>query len=101
MSALCYPYGAGITCVCDEGGHIYKCFPEIKAEGVGAGGLSSAAEICALAIGVARCVSARQGPGQCLALVVFLAHGWSPRGGGVWVTDRFPNLWGAAALSVV
>ena len=38
MSSLCYPYGAGITCVCDEGGRIYKCFPEIKAEGGGGGG---------------------------------------------------------------
>jgi hypothetical protein len=37
MSALCYPYGQGITCVCDEGGRIYKCFPEIKSDS-GAGG---------------------------------------------------------------
>ena len=45
MSALCYPYGAGITCVCDEGGRIYKCFPEIKAEGGGAGGARSSGDL--------------------------------------------------------
>ena len=39
MSALCYPYGQGITCVCDDGGRIYKCFPEIKSDGApGSGG---------------------------------------------------------------
>jgi hypothetical protein len=26
---LCYPYGEGITCVCDGAGRIYKCFPEL------------------------------------------------------------------------
>ena len=45
MSSLCYPYGAGITCVCDEGGRIYKCFPEIKAEGGGAGGARSSGDV--------------------------------------------------------
>ena len=29
MSSLCYPYGSGITCVCEEG-KIYKCFPDLK-----------------------------------------------------------------------
>ena len=29
MTSLCYPYGSGITCVCDEG-KIYKCFPDLK-----------------------------------------------------------------------
>ena len=33
MSKLCYPYGSGITCVCDTKGRIYKCFPEIDADG--------------------------------------------------------------------
>ena len=33
MSKLCYPYGSGITCVCDMKGRIYKCFPEIDADG--------------------------------------------------------------------
>ena len=32
MTSLCYPYGSGITCVCDEPGRIYKCFPDIKSE---------------------------------------------------------------------
>ena len=32
MTSLCYPYGAGITCVCDEPGRIYKCFPDLKSE---------------------------------------------------------------------
>ena len=32
MSSLCYPYGPGITCVCDDSGRIYKCFPELKSE---------------------------------------------------------------------
>jgi len=44
MSSLCYPYGPGITCVCDDGGRIYKCFPEIKSEhgSRGAGGVTGA-----------------------------------------------------------
>ena len=44
MSSLCYPYGPGITCVCDDGGRIYKCFPEIKSEhgSRGAGGVAGA-----------------------------------------------------------
>ena len=29
MSTLCYPYGGGITCVCEEG-RIYKCFPDLQ-----------------------------------------------------------------------
>jgi len=38
MASLCYPYGSGITCVCDEG-RIYKCFPDLKSEtGVAGGG---------------------------------------------------------------
>ena len=32
MTSLCYPYGSGITCVCDEPGRIYKCFPDIKSD---------------------------------------------------------------------
>ena len=32
MTSLCYPYGAGITCVCDETTRIYKCFPDIKSD---------------------------------------------------------------------
>ena len=31
MSVLCYPYGNGITCVCDEA-RIYKCFPHLKSD---------------------------------------------------------------------
>ena len=23
---LCYPYGRGVSCICDNRGHIYKCF---------------------------------------------------------------------------
>ena len=39
MQSLCYPYGSGITCVCDRG-EIFKCFPDLKSEpGGGAGGL--------------------------------------------------------------
>ena len=36
MSTLCYPYGEGITCVCDGGGKVVKCFPDLgvdQAEG--------------------------------------------------------------------
>ena len=29
MSSLCYPYGGGITCVCDGVGKIFKCFPDL------------------------------------------------------------------------
>ena len=29
MATICYPYGSGITCVCD-GPNIYKCFPDLK-----------------------------------------------------------------------
>ena len=29
MSTLCYPYGGGITCVCEEA-KIYKCFPDLQ-----------------------------------------------------------------------
>ena len=32
MTSLCYPYGAGITCVCDDTTRIYKCFPDIKSD---------------------------------------------------------------------
>jgi len=32
MTSLCYPYGSGITCVCDDSGRIYKCFPDIKGD---------------------------------------------------------------------
>jgi hypothetical protein len=32
---LCYPYGEGITCVCDGAGRIYKCFPELGKENYG------------------------------------------------------------------
>ena len=35
MSALCYPYGGGITCVCDGVGKIFKCFPDLGVEQVG------------------------------------------------------------------
>ena len=35
MSALCYPYGGGITCVCDEVGKIFKCFPDLGVEQAG------------------------------------------------------------------
>ena len=31
MASLCYPYGSGITCVCDDG-RIYKCFPDLKSD---------------------------------------------------------------------
>ena len=37
MTSLCYPYGSGITCVCDEPGRIYKCFPDIKQDNHKAG----------------------------------------------------------------
>jgi len=32
MSQLCYPYGEGITCVCDGSLRIYKCFPELESD---------------------------------------------------------------------
>ena len=32
MSQLCYPYGGGITCVCDEVEKIFKCFPDLEDE---------------------------------------------------------------------
>ena len=34
MQSLCYPYGSGITCVCDRG-EIFKCFPDLKSDSVG------------------------------------------------------------------
>ena len=37
MQSLCYPYGSGITCVCDRG-EIFKCFPDLKSDGGGGGG---------------------------------------------------------------
>ena len=37
MQSLCYPYGSGITCVCDRG-EIFKCFPDLKSDHVGGGG---------------------------------------------------------------
>ena len=37
MQSLCYPYGSGITCVCDRG-EIFKCFPDLKSDNVGGGG---------------------------------------------------------------
>ena len=47
MASLCYPYGSGITCVCDEG-RIYKCFPDLKSEAgqpPGGGGAESPGDI--------------------------------------------------------
>ena len=38
MQSLCYPYGSGITCVCDRG-EIFKCFPNLKSDSGGGGGL--------------------------------------------------------------
>ena len=32
MTSLCYPYGGGITCVCDNLGKIFKCFPHLGEE---------------------------------------------------------------------
>jgi len=32
MSTMCYPYGSGITCVCDGGGNIFRCFPDLGQE---------------------------------------------------------------------
>ena len=37
MASLCYPYGSGITCVCDDG-RIYKCFPDLKSDAGPPGG---------------------------------------------------------------
>ena len=37
MQSLCYPYGSGITCVCDRG-EIFKCFPDLKSDTIGGGG---------------------------------------------------------------
>ena len=37
MQSLCYPYGSGITCVCDRG-EIFKCFPDLKSDHVGGPG---------------------------------------------------------------
>ena len=37
MQSLCYPYGSGITCVCDRG-EIFKCFPDLKSDSLPGGG---------------------------------------------------------------
>lgn len=28
--SMCYPYGMGVSCICDARGRIYKCFPSHK-----------------------------------------------------------------------
>lgn len=35
---ICYPYGRGVSCVCDSRGHIYKCFADTMPGGGGGGG---------------------------------------------------------------
>ena len=27
---MCYPYGMGVSCICDARGRIYKCFPNLE-----------------------------------------------------------------------
>ena len=29
--SMCYPYGMGVSCICDARGRIYKCFPSLDA----------------------------------------------------------------------
>jgi len=33
--SLCYPYTAGVVCICDGRGRIYKCFPDASPDAVG------------------------------------------------------------------
>ncbi|XP_059087357.1 uncharacterized protein LOC131883801 [Tigriopus californicus] len=28
--SMCYPYGMGVSCICDNRGRIYKCFPNLE-----------------------------------------------------------------------
>ena len=28
--SMCYPYGMGVSCICDARGRIYKCFPSLE-----------------------------------------------------------------------
>ena len=41
-AVLCYPYGVSITCVCDNTGSVYNCYPT-NYKGKGGGGSGSAA----------------------------------------------------------
>ena len=36
--SMCYPYGMGVSCICDSRGRIYKCFPSLEAIQAAAGG---------------------------------------------------------------
>ncbi len=36
--SMCYPYGVGVSCICDSRGRIYKCFPNALDVGGGGGG---------------------------------------------------------------
>ena len=37
--SMCYPYGMGVSCICDARGRIYKCFPSLEGlQGGGSGG---------------------------------------------------------------
>ncbi len=36
--SMCYPYGMGVSCICDGRGRIYKCFPNPMDMNAGAGG---------------------------------------------------------------
>ncbi len=45
---LCYPYGPGVSCICDSRSRIFKCFPSSAAldgTGVGAGGAGGAEDL--------------------------------------------------------
>lgn len=35
--SMCYPYGMGVSCICDVRGRIYKCFPSLDSIQGGAG----------------------------------------------------------------
>ncbi len=35
---MCYPYGVGVSCICDARGRIYKCFPNPLGDVGGGGG---------------------------------------------------------------
>ena len=35
---ICYPYGMGVSCICDSRGRIYKCFSNTEFHDPGGGG---------------------------------------------------------------
>ena len=41
---ICYPYGMGVSCICDSRGRIYKCFSNAELNDRGGGGSDHAGD---------------------------------------------------------